>query len=114
MRLETHEGLAADPATTEDVPRVVLGLTDGKQAYVILSDTPDSEWYVQAAGSLDEGFIVERRDGSVGEHYRGDRRVSTNELVGMLVGYLRGTAGWSHDITWHHVSVAFGAEQARA
>lgn len=114
MRLETHEGLVVDPATPEDVPLVVKGLTNDKKAYVILSDTPDSEWYVQAAGSLNEGFIVERRDGSAGDHYRGDWRVSADVLQGILVGYLRGLENWSHAITWHRVGVSFGAKQAHA
>jgi hypothetical protein len=114
MRLETHAGLIADPAMTEDIPWVVTGLTDGSAAYVILSDKLDDEWYVQGAGSLKEGFIIERRDGCAGEHYRSDRRVSAAEIVGILVGYLRGTADWSHVISWHQVRVDFGAEKVRA
>lgn len=114
MRLETHEGLIADPAAAEDVHWAIKGLTDNSAAYVILSDTPDDEWYVQAAGSLKEGFIIERRDGCAGEHYRGDRRVSANELVGILVGYVRGVPDWSHSIPWHRARVDFGAETASA
>ncbi len=114
MRLETHKGLIADPATSEDVPWVVTGLTAEGEAYVILSETADGEWYIQGAGTVSEGFIIERRDGCAGEHYRGDRRVSANELVGLLTGYVRGTPGWSHCITWHRVRVAFGDENARA
>jgi hypothetical protein len=102
MRLETHEGLIADPVTTEDVPWVVTGLTAVGEAYVILSDTANDEWYVQA-GTVSDGFIIERRDGCAGEHYRGDRRVSADELIGILVSYVRGTTGWSHGLTWHQV-----------
>ena len=61
-----------------------------------------------------EGFIVERRDGSAGEHYRGDRRLTADEVIAMLVGYLRGTTDWSHVISWHHVRVDFGAVRAEA
>jgi hypothetical protein len=114
MRLETHEGLIADPATTEDVERVVAGLTEVGKAYVIMSVTPDDETYVQAAGTVGEDFIVERRDGCAGEHYRGDRRVSADELVKMLVGYLRGATDWSHVVSWHQVRVDFGAVNANA
>lgn len=114
MRLETHEGLIADPVTVEDVPWAVMGLTDVGEAYVILSGTSDDEWYVQGAGTVSEGFIIERRDGCAGEHYRGDRRVSADELVGILVGYVRGAADWSHGLTWHQVCVAFGAVRAQA
>jgi hypothetical protein len=114
MRLETHEGLIADPATTEDISWVVTGLTAVGEAYVILSDTADDEWYVQGAGTVREGFILERRDGCAGEHYRGDRRVSADELVGIFVSYVRGVTGWSHCLTWHRVCVDFGAENARA
>lgn len=114
MRLETHEGLIADPVTTEDVPWAVIGLTAVGEAYVILSGTSDDEWYVQGAGTLSEGFIIERRDGCAGEHYRGDRRVSAAELIGILVSYVRGATDWSHGLTWHQVRVDFGAIHAQA
>ena len=114
MRLETHEGLFADPATVEDVARAVTGLTAVGKAYVILSDKPDDETYVQAAGTVGEDFIVERRDGCAGEHYRVDRRLSADELTAMLIGYLRGTTDWSHTVAWHRVRVDFGAANGNA
>jgi hypothetical protein len=114
MRLETHEGLIADPATPEDIPGAVTGLTAVGEAYVILRSTSNDEEYVQGAGTVSEDFIIERRDGCAGEHYRGDRRVSANELAGILISYVRGETGWSHGLTWHRVRVDFGAEHARA
>jgi hypothetical protein len=114
MRLETHEGLFADPTTPDDVTRAVSGLTTVGEAYVILSATSDDETYVQGAGTVRDGFIIERRDGCAGEHYRGDHRVSAEELVGIFVSYVRGVTGWSHCLTWHRVCVGFGAENARA
>jgi hypothetical protein len=114
MRLETHEGLFADPATVDDVTRAVAGLTAVGEAYVIMSETADSEEYVQAAGTVDESFIVERRDGCAGDHYRADRRLTADELIAMLVGYLRGTTDWSHVVSWHHVSVGLDAVNGSA
>ena len=114
MKLETHEGPCADPAGVEDIARVVASLTEVGEAYVIMSVTPDDETYVQAAGTVGEDFIVERRDGCAGEHYRGDRRVSADELVVMLVGYLSGATDWSHVVSWHHRRVDFGAANASA
>ena len=115
MKLETHEGLVADPVTVEDIAAVVATLTSATKAYVILDDVSvGDETYLQAAGSIDTLFIVERRDGCAAEHYRGDRRVTADELVAMLTGYLRGATDWSHVLTWHHVSVDFGAANANA
>ena len=114
MKLETHEGVYADPATSEDVARAVRGLTEVDKAYVILNDPVDDETYVQAAGTVGEDFIVERRDGSAGDHYRGDRRVTADELVVMLDGYLRGATEWSHAVSWHRVRVDFAAANANA
>ncbi len=109
MRLETHEGMFADPATPEAVARAVEGLIAVGKAYVIMSVVPDDETYVQGAGTISEDFIVERRDGCAGEHYRGDRRVTADELVGMLISYLRGATDWSYGFTWHRVCVDLGA-----
>jgi len=116
MRLETHEGLFADPATIEDVARAVAGLTEVGKAYIILDAHPHEgdEHYVQAAGTVGEGFIVERRDGCAGEHYRADRRLLADELVAMLVGYMSGTTDWRCIVTWQPVRVDFGAANGNA
>ncbi len=116
MRIETHQGLFADPATVEDVARAVAGLTHVGRAYIIVSALADSEWYVQAAGpDADvEGFLVERRDGCAGDHYRGDRRLTADELVQLLEGYLRGATDWAQAISWHRVRVDFGTADANA
>jgi hypothetical protein len=114
MKLETHEGTCADPTTARDIALAVARLTEAGKAYVILNDGVDQETYVQAAGTVGEDFIVERRDGCAGEHYRGDRRVTAEELVTMLVGCLQGATNWSHVISWHHVRVDFGAAIANA
>jgi hypothetical protein len=114
MRLETHEGLFADPATVDDVSRAVAGLNAIGEAFVIMSETSDSEEYVQAAGTVGENFIVERRDGCAGEHYRADRRLTADELIAMLLGYLRGATDWSHSVSWHSVRVDFGAANGNA
>jgi hypothetical protein len=114
MRLETHQGTYSDPATAEDVARAVAGLTEVGKAYVIMSATPDDEDYLQAAGTVGENFIVERRDGSAGDHYRADRRLTADELVTMLDGYLRGTTDWSFVVSWHRVIVDFDAVKPSA
>jgi len=114
MKLETHEGKITEPVTADVIARTVAGLTEVGEAYVILNDDGDAETYIQAAGTVSEDFIVERRDGCAGEHYRGDRRVSADELVAMLVGCLSGTTDWSHGVSWHHVRVDFGAANANA
>lgn len=114
MKLETHEGPVIVPLTADVIARAVAGLTEVGKAYVILNDAVDAETYIQAAGTVGEDFIIERRDGCAGEHYRGDRRVSADELVAMLVGCLSGATDWSHVVSWHHVRVDFGAANASA
>lgn|SRR5574341_20279 len=105
MRLETHAGFVADPAEAGEVERVVAGLTQVGEAFVVLSDETSAETYVQAAGTVGEDFIVEYRDGRAGEHYRGDRRVSAGELAALLVAYLQRVPDWSGAIEWHRVRV---------
>jgi hypothetical protein len=106
MRLDTHEGTVADPATPEDVTRAVGGLTAVGKAFVVLINGSEAdETYVQAAGTVNEDFIIERRDGRAGDHYRGDRRLSAVELGVLLTGYLCGTPDWDQGFTWHRVRV---------
>lgn len=110
MKLENQVRIIADPASAEDIGPAVAGLTDVSTAYIIL--TSDSETYVQAAGTLDDGFLVERRDGCAGEHYRVDRRVTGDELAHMLRGYLQGARAWDFDLTWHRIVVGSRAPRA--
>ena len=104
MKLETHEGVVTHAASADDVAATVHGLVDQGEAYVVLDDGRD-ESYVQAAGTVGEDFIVERRDGCAGEHYRTDRRLSANELISLLLAYLSGAEDWSWAVTWHRVRV---------
>lgn len=107
MMLETHLGVFADPATDDAITAAVASLTEVGKAYIILN--VGAETYVQAAGTVGEDFLVERRDGCAGEHYRGDRRVTADELVALLVGYLSGASDWSHVISWHRIRVDHAA-----
>jgi hypothetical protein len=110
VRLENQVRIIADPASAEDIGPTITGLTEVGEAYVILTDS--SETYVQAAGTLEGGFIVERRDGCAGEHYRVDRRVTGDELASMLRGYLQGARDWDLDLTWHRIVVGDRAPRA--
>lgn len=114
MRIETHQGVFADPATPDDVVRAVDGLTEVGEAFIIMSAAPEAETYVQAAGTIGEDFIVERRDGRAGEHYRVDRRMTASELIALLDSYLRGDVDWSQQSWWHRVRVDFEATKAEA
>ena len=110
MKLETHEGTFADPAQIEHIAPAVEGLTEVGKAYIILDN--GDETYVQAAGTVGEHFIVERRDSCAGEHYRCDQRVTAADLVIILSRYLHGSPDWSHGLTWHRVKVDGDAPSA--
>lgn len=104
MRLETHEGLFADPATPEDISRGVAGLHAIGEAFIILNDD-GVETYLQAAGTVGENFLVEYRDGRAGDHYRADRRATAAELRAVLVLYLERDPRWREVTAWHRVRV---------
>jgi hypothetical protein len=84
MRLEAwakrFDGEEADlvvDAVEDNIEMVVKAIIDAGNGFVILSQA--DETYVQATtkGPVEDGFIVERRDGCAGEHYATDaRRVS--------------------------------------
>lgn len=105
MNLETHKGMVVGPVTADIIEQTVKDLTETGAAYIILNDDRDAETYVQAAGSVEEDFIIERRDGSAGEHYRGIRRVTALELVTLLVSCLRGDSQWRRHVSWAAVDV---------
>ncbi len=103
MKLETHEGELDAPLTTESFGAVVACLTDPQEAFVVLVDAP--ELYLQAAGTVSSGFIVEYRDGGPGDHYRADGLVSAVDLVVLFLAYWRREREWKSLIGWHRVRV---------
>jgi hypothetical protein len=102
-RFDGEEANLVVDAVEDNIAMVVKAIVDAGNGYVILSEA--DETYVQATtkGPVDDGFIVERRDGCAGEHYATDRRANSVELVSMLVGYLRGDPSWGHAISWHRM-----------
>jgi hypothetical protein len=109
MMLETHAGIVAKSAAVADIAPAISGLTGigllgRREGYIILNS--GDEEYLQAAGTVEGGFDVERRDGCAGEHYAGNRRVSAAELTEMLTGYLTGSTTWSHLISWRRIKLA--------
>lgn len=87
MKLDTHEGVFADPAAVEDIARAVAGLTEVGAAFIVLNDDRDDMTFIQAAGTVDEDFLVEYRDSEAGDHFCGDRRAKIAELVVLLTLY---------------------------
>lgn len=102
MKLETDDA-STELVTPGDIASAISGLVDVGEAFIVLSDGEHK--YVQAAGTVGEAFIVEYRSGGPGDHYRGDRRASADELTTMLVGYLRRETAWNSVLTWHRVLV---------
>jgi hypothetical protein len=90
-------------AVEDNLAMVVNAVIDAGDGYVILSAADETYLQATTCGPVESGFIVERRDGCAGEHYSGDRRVHSVELVCLLVGYLRGDPRWSHSISWHRM-----------
>jgi hypothetical protein len=105
VKLDTHEGVFADPAAVEDIARAVAGLTEVGAAFIVLNDDRDDMTFIQAAGTVDEDFLVEYRDGGAGDHFRGDRRAKTTELVVLLTLYMSRDPSWRDATTWHRVRV---------
>jgi len=111
MVLETHNGTVMCGDDREDVELVVLGLTEVDEAFVVYNrcESPERH-YLQAAGTVDEGFIAEYREGHAGAHYRCDRRISADHLTALLLAY-------HHEepldmVIWDRVAVGERAAQA--
>lgn len=105
MKMSTHR-TETSFVTESDLVDALASLVEPGEAFIVLDDDQDAETYVQAAGSdVEGGFVIERRDGCAGEHYQGDRRLSSEELRVALLGYFRGDLAWSHACSWHRVRV---------
>lgn len=109
MRLDTHRGAVSASATEYDVRAAVASLVDDGAFIVLIDDDTTAGttagWYAQAAGTVAEGFVLERRDGDAASHRRADRRVSAAELAAALVAYLRGDVARDGDVGWYRVRV---------
>ena len=95
--------------TEDDIQIVIAAIVSASDGYMILSDPAlGDETYLQATTSPQFGgmFIVERRDGCAGEHYRGERRIDATELFCMLVDYMHGDTKAINSIAWTRVNIA--------
>jgi hypothetical protein len=104
LTLTTHDTGFADP----DEPTIaqVLASLDGRHR--ALATLGRSEFaYVQASGSVDDGFAVEYQEGSLDQRYRSrPAALPLARTTEMFLKYARGDSSWRDGLEWEHIPFA--------
>ena len=84
----------------------VLGSLDGGRNVLATLERGESN-YLQAEGSVQTGFALERQDGAVDRRYRSRAGgLPLAQVTEIFLGYARGDAGWPGDLEWEPISYA--------
>lgn len=94
------------PVTAELIARHIRTLGDDGDSFAILAK--DSQVYMQTAGDLDDGFMLEYRNGSESEHYVcSNPYLSHDDVIQAMQRYLQNDSRWKTDIDWQPQSFEY-------
>ena len=94
------------PVTAELIARHIRSLGDDGDSFAILAR--DSQVYMQAAGDVDDGFMLEYRNGSESEHYVcTNPYLSHDDVIQAMQRYLENDSRWKTDIEWQPQSFEY-------
>jgi hypothetical protein len=63
----------------------------------------DKQTFIQIAGENDGPFILEYHEGSTGNHYRCERKVSKKQAQETFINYLKGDTSWKSAHEWERL-----------
>lgn len=98
MKLTTENGMEIENPSQSDISRAIGSLNQGGNGFAILAI--EEEAFVQAAGSIMDGFILEYRDGSWDRHFQTSQAVSTNQVIQAMQQYAAGDESWRTSFSW--------------
>jgi hypothetical protein len=108
-----HPPAAGEPIGVRAGDRTRLGALTQQRLDALLANLPPSDpWlvlqrtsnlYVQAYRQGDGTFLLERRDGSAGQHYQ-SRVPDQGEVARRMWAWITGDATWSADLPWERVT----------
>lgn len=98
MRLERHEGGPIDSPTERQIAEVI-GAMKGDDAFVILSR--DEMNYMQAAGDVIRGFVLEYQAGNTDRHFLAAGGPHSSDRVSKAFrNYALNDPQWETDFKW--------------
>ncbi|HPF39471.1 MAG TPA: hypothetical protein P5081_24960 [Phycisphaerae bacterium] len=102
MRMETHDGKAISNPDERQIDAAVEAMTGG-DAFLILSR--DEMNYMQAAGDVVGGFVLEYQEGDTDDHFAAaDGPHSTERVSKALRQYALGDTAWRTAFQWERIS----------
>lgn len=102
MRFEVEDATPIEEPTAEQVDAGLRTLQVPERTFAILGE----DWsYIQTAFDGDESFVLEYQDGSLEKHYKADRPVALEEVIGAFESYLRRDGAWQSRFRWERLAL---------
>ena len=113
MKIVTENGTEIENPSDADIRRVIESLNDSGNGFAILSTA--EEHYMQTAGCMKDGFILEYREGSWDQHFQASTgSVQTSDVIRAMQQYAAGNESWRTSLTWEPHEASSGSGCAKA
>ena len=99
MKLEFENGATFQDPSDGEIAAALSQL----QSYAILSH--DELTYVQAAGTSEDGFVLEYQEGDTEEHFACPDRLLLNQITTAFIAYAKGDASWRSAFRWEKLEI---------
>ncbi|MGJ8638788.1 MAG: hypothetical protein ACSHYA_05300 [Opitutaceae bacterium] len=108
MKFETENNPPKSNPSTEDVSTGILSIDGEATTFAILS--MDDMTYLQTAGSVSDGFVLEYQNGSMDEHYRASNEtIETEKIIQVFEAFRNGDVSWFDEFEWNKEDLQKGA-----
>ena len=99
LELIVNGDTVSGPVTASLIERSIRSLGDDGDSFAILAK--DSQVYMQTAGGVDDGFVLEYRNGSESEHYVcANPHLTADDVIQAMQRYCENDSRWKTDIDW--------------
>lgn len=99
MKLSTDRKKPVEEPRPEQIREALLSLAPDGSGFAILEQS--GQYFMQAGGSAQEGFVLEYRDGSDARQFRADPvGTSLEDVVAAFSDYARGDESFKARFTW--------------
>jgi uncharacterized membrane protein len=98
MQLEIEGKVVRENPTREEIAAALTSLDGKKASFAVLSHSGMT--YLQASGSVKDGFSLEYQNGSLKEHYCCLNDLPLEDVTSAFQAYAKGNSGWQTAFDW--------------
>ncbi len=101
MKLEIDGGAEIIDPSSGQIHEALEKMARGEADFVILSREDEGEYFIQAAGTSEQGLVLEYREGGEQSHYEcSDPSLRIGQIIDAFNKYAQNDSNWTSDFPW--------------